>query len=105
MVNDIHYMAKSMWRPLQMSEFGYFSHTLCRQVYKIEHTTIQSTKTNFGSGMAHTEELSNFQCGTVIGSYRVVQQSKALHLSARGITTNPDSIPGCSSTRCDWRVP
>jgi hypothetical protein len=52
-----------------MSEFGYFSHTLCWQVYKIEHTNIQSTKTNIGSGMAHTEELSDFQHGTIIGCH------------------------------------
>ena len=26
---------------------------------------------------------------------RVAQRSKALHLSARGVTTDPGSIPGC----------
>ena len=56
------YTNKSMWTPLQMSGFGYFSHTRCWQVYKIEHTW-----TNIGSRMACTEELSDFQCGTVIG--------------------------------------
>ena len=33
---------------------------------------------------------------------RVVQWSKALHLSARGITTDPGSIPGCITTGRDW---
>jgi hypothetical protein len=31
---------------------------------------------------------------------RVVQRSKALHLSARGVT-DPGSIPGCITTGCD----
>jgi hypothetical protein len=33
---------------------------------------------------------------------RVAQWSKALHLSARGVTTDPGSIPGCITTGCDW---
>ena len=32
----------------------------------------------------------------------MVQQSKALHLSPKGITTDPDSIPGCITTGSDW---
>ena len=32
----------------------------------------------------------------------VVQWSKALHLSARGITTDPGLIPGCITTGFDW---
>ena len=32
----------------------------------------------------------------------VKQWSKALHLSARGVTTDPGSIPGCITTGCDW---
>ena len=32
----------------------------------------------------------------------VVWQSKALHLSSRGITTDAGSIPGCIRTGCDW---
>jgi hypothetical protein len=32
---------------------------------------------------------------------RVVQQSNALHLSARGVTTDPGSIPGCVTTGHD----
>ena len=33
---------------------------------------------------------------------RVAQQSNALHLSARGITTDPGSIPGFITTGRDW---
>ena len=33
---------KGMWTPLQISGFSYFSHTCCGQVYKIEHTAMQS---------------------------------------------------------------
>ena len=29
-------------------------------------------------------------------------QSKALHLSVRGVTTDPGSIPGCTSPGRDW---
>ena len=36
-------------------------------------------------------------------SSRVAQRSNALHLSARGITTDPGSIPGCITTGCDWK--
>ena len=32
---------------------------------------------------------------------RVAQGSKALHLSARSVTTDPGSIPGCITTGCD----
>ena len=32
----------------------------------------------------------------------MAQLSKALHLSARGVTTDPGSIPGCITTGCDW---
>ena len=35
------------------------------------------------------------------GGSRMVQRSKALHLSARGITTDPGSIPGCFTTSRD----
>ena len=30
-----------------------------------------------------------------------MQRSKALHLSTRGVTTDPDSIPGCVAAGCD----
>ena len=33
---------------------------------------------------------------------RVAQRSKAPHLSARGITKDPGSIPGCITTGCNW---
>ncbi|CDR06146.1 unnamed protein product [Oncorhynchus mykiss] len=33
--------------------------------------------------------------------FRVAQRSKTLHLSARGVTTDPGSIPGCITTGCD----
>ena len=39
--------------------------------------------------------------GQAAGS-RVAQWSKALHLSARGVTTDPGLIPGCITTGCDW---
>jgi len=50
-----------------MSGFGYFSHTHCWQVYKIKHTAMQSPETNISRRMGRTEELSDFQCGIVIG--------------------------------------
>ena len=59
-------MAKSMRTPLLIRGFGYFSHTHCWQVYKIKHTTMQSPLTNIGRRMGHTEELNDFQRGTVI---------------------------------------
>jgi hypothetical protein len=36
-----------------------------------------------------------------IGS-RVALRSKALQLSASGVTTDPGSIPGCITTGRDW---
>jgi hypothetical protein len=33
---------------------------------------------------------------------REAQQSQALHFSARGVTTDPGSIPGCITTGRDW---
>ena len=33
---------------------------------------------------------------------RVAQRSKALHLSARGVTTDPGLIPGGITTGRDW---
>ena len=33
---------------------------------------------------------------------QVAQHSKALHFSARGIPTDPDSFPGCITTGRDW---
>ena len=38
----------------------------------------------------------------VIGLH-VAQRSKALHLSARGVTTVPGSKPGCITSVCDWQ--
>ena len=32
----------------------------------------------------------------------VAQWSKVLHLSARGVATDPGSIPGCITTGRDW---
>jgi hypothetical protein len=34
--------------------------------------------------------------------FRVVQLSKALHLSARGVTANPGLNPGCITSDRDW---
>ena len=50
-------------------------------MYKIELTAMQSPQSNIGSRMARTEELSDFQHGTVIGchlSYKSVCQISAL---------------------------
>jgi hypothetical protein len=33
---------------------------------------------------------------------RVAQRSKALHLSAKGVTTIPGSNPGCITSVRDW---
>ena len=41
----------------------------CIQVYTIEHTAMQSTKTNIGSRLARAEELSDFQSGTNVRCY------------------------------------
>ena len=38
-------------------------------MYKIKHTAKQSPLTNIGSGMGHTEELSDIQRGTIIGCH------------------------------------
>uniref|UniRef100_A0A8C7JI96 C3H1-type domain-containing protein n=1 Tax=Oncorhynchus kisutch TaxID=8019 RepID=A0A8C7JI96_ONCKI len=40
--------------------------------------------------------------GLPLKGSQVAQRSKALHLSARGITTDPGSIPGCITTGHDW---
>ena len=37
---------------IQNYVFSYFSHTRCWQVYKIEHTAMQSPETNIGSRMS-----------------------------------------------------
>jgi hypothetical protein len=42
MMELVHYIYKSMWTPVHISGFGYFSHTRCWQVYKIKHTAMQS---------------------------------------------------------------
>ena len=74
-------MAKSIRTPLLISVFGYFSHTHCPQVYKIKHAAMQPPQTNIGSRMGRTEEISDFQRGTVIGchlSNKSVRQISAL---------------------------
>ena len=38
-------------------------------MYKIKHTAMQSPQTNIASRMGRTEELSDFQRGTVIGCH------------------------------------
>ena len=40
--------------------------------------------------------------GKVCEGSRVAQRAKALHLSARGVTTDPGLIPGCITTGYDW---
>ena len=62
-------MAKSMWTPLLISGFCYFSRTHRRQVDTIKHTAMQSPWRNIGSQMARTEELNDFQHCTVIGCH------------------------------------
>jgi hypothetical protein len=37
-----HNIYKIMWTPLQISGFSYCSHARCWQVYKTEHTAMQS---------------------------------------------------------------
>ena len=74
-------MAKNMRTPLAISGFGYFSQTHWWQMYKIEHTAMQSPWTNIGSRIGRTEELSDFQHGTFIGchlSNKSVHQISAL---------------------------
>ena len=66
-LKGIHYMDKGRWTALQISGFVSFSHNCCWQVYKIEHTAMQSLLTNIGSRMTHNEELSDFQLGTITG--------------------------------------
>jgi hypothetical protein len=39
----VHYINKSMWKYLYICGFDYFSHTICWQVYKVEHTAVQSS--------------------------------------------------------------
>ena len=53
--------------------------------------------------MTPTEERQNPQHlpHKALGS-RVAQRSKALHLSARGVITDPGLIPGCMTTGRDW---
>jgi hypothetical protein len=47
--------------------------------------------------------LNLLGCG-LQGVKRVPQgRSKALHLSAKGVTTDPGSIPGCITTGSDWQ--
>ena len=47
------------------------------------------------------DELRSLISNEFQGS-RVAQRSKALHLSARGVTTDPGLIPGCITTGRDW---
>jgi hypothetical protein len=35
---------------------------------------------------------------------RVTPRSKALHLSARSVTTDPGLTPGCITTSSDWEL-
>ena len=42
-------MANSMWKHIQGSEFGFFSHTSCWKVYKIKHTAMQYWRTQWFS--------------------------------------------------------
>ena len=42
--------------------------------------------------------LPSFQCVLKSALDRVAQWSKALHLSVRGVTTDPGTIPGCITT-------
>jgi hypothetical protein len=47
-------------------------------------------------------ELGNLTSCSCLGGSRVAQRSKALHLSARGVTTDPGLIPGCITPGRDW---
>ena len=59
------YIHKSMWTPLQMSGFGYISHTLAdRCKNRAQSHAISIDKHWQLNGL--TEELSDFQHGTVI---------------------------------------
>ena len=40
-------------------------------------------------------------CNVCIWGFRVAQRSKALHFSARGVTTDPGLIPCCITTGRD----
>jgi hypothetical protein len=43
---------KSIVTPLQMSGSGYFSHTRCWQLHKLDHTAMQSPQTHIGIRMS-----------------------------------------------------
>ena len=53
-------------------------------------------------GPAKLRQLYNFKNITIHVCSQVVQRSKTLHHSARGVTTDPGSIPGCITTGCIW---
>ena len=59
------YMYKTIWTRLQVSGFGYFSHSRCWQVYKIKHTAMKSPLNKIGSRMALLKRF-NFQRVTLI---------------------------------------
>ena len=70
----------------------------CHQLLHLQYTVLQDTST------VHILErifIFPFLIKIDFGVSQVVQRSKALHRSARGITTDLGSIQGCITTGCD----
>ncbi|CAI9536592.1 unnamed protein product, partial [Staurois parvus] len=61
--------AKSIRTPLQIIVFRCSNHLHGPQVYKIKHLGMQTASTNMCERMDHPQELSEYNCGTVIGCH------------------------------------
>lgn len=63
---ELHYIAKSIQSPIQIIEIRCSNHFYGHRCIKIKHLRMQTVSTNMCERMSRSQELSEFQCGTVI---------------------------------------
>ncbi|CAI9539838.1 unnamed protein product, partial [Staurois parvus] len=65
----IHYIAKSIGTPHPNHWIQVFQSPPWSQVYTVKHLGMQTASTNICERISHSQELSEFKCGTVIGCH------------------------------------
>lgn len=74
----IHYITKSIRSPIQMIRIRCPNHLAWPQVYKIKHSGMQTVKQDICERMGRSQELSEFQRGTVIGCHLCNKSSREI---------------------------
>ncbi|CAI9616272.1 unnamed protein product, partial [Staurois parvus] len=65
----IQYIAKSIGVPLQIIGFRYSNHLHGHLCIKIKHLGMQTASTNICEKMGLSQELSQLNCGTMMGCH------------------------------------